>query len=292
MAKHIGLVLSSVVAGTLTLAATASAQNPPPAANLGDDTNHAFWMYEQAVALYGVDNGSYYSDPNSPEMNRWAGTLGNGNPEPCSITWVDPYNYSTIPSAVTKGSCFLTLAIRKADPTITSSVMSLGFGWATASPSARSYYDFIVAGKKFWNIAAVANIGVGDVLATKFGSDGGYTMVVVGAEAASPYDVNDTPNDLSDDLARIKVQVVDSTTTPHWNQDTRWGLDPRHPTQVGNQTYNQDQGIGYGYIFITVDSSGGIAGHAWSDQGQNQSDYYANNANGRPIVAGRFDRNK
>lgn len=288
MAKHTGLVLSSAIAATLTLAATAGAQPAP--ATLWDDTHHVFWMYEQAVALYGVDNGSWYADPNSSEMNRWAGTS-----EPCSITWVDPYSWSTTPSAVTKGSCFLTLAIRKADPTITSTVMSLSFGWGTSSPSARSYYDFIDQGKKFWNISQVADIGVGDVLATKYGSDGGYTMVVASIEAASAFDVNDTPNDLSDDLARIKVQVVDSTTTPHWNQDTRWGLDPRHPTVVGNPpvTVNQDQGIGYGFLFITVDpTTGGIAGHSWSDQGQNKSDYYVNDGTGRPIVAGRFDRTK
>ncbi|AKT42661.1 hypothetical protein [Chondromyces crocatus] len=249
MAKYSGLALSSFVAGALLTFAASTAQAAP-----GDPPLHLTYMYDLTAALDGVDSA-----------NTWI-----NNSDPCAITWAE--NNATA-NAATKGACFYTLALRKADPTLTTSRLNQWF--ASGSPDSPTYYDHIVAQHRFHNIVDVDHIFSGDVLVAKYTTQQnvttGYLMVVSDIEFRES---------LADGTERYLVEVIDSTRDPHGKYDTRWRTGVPHA-----------QGVGRGLIFLDADpSTGAIIGHSWSDQGLANSDYYT--LAQRPIVAGRFDRNQ
>src|SRR5689334_12007353 len=99
MAKHLGL-LSSLVAGAAVTLAASSAQ-----------AQTAFSYANELVANV------------TPEANSWN--------SPCAITWGDPATGIGY-SAVTNGTCLFTLSLKKADPTVTNSLLT--FWWGSSSP--------------------------------------------------------------------------------------------------------------------------------------------------------------
>ncbi|HSN97933.1 MAG TPA: hypothetical protein VLS89_06530, partial [Candidatus Nanopelagicales bacterium] len=206
MAKLTALVLSSLAAASLTLAASTSEAAPSiyPA--------HLDWMGGLVTNIV-------------PSDNSWAGAS-----TPCSINWATNV-------ATTKGACFLTLAIRQGDATITSTTMFQW--WGSSSPSSPTYHDQIAAGNRFYRLLDAGELVAGDVLSTKYLSQSnvttGYTMVVSTIESFAI---------LPDGTERFLVEVIDSATDPHGNQDTRYNIDPN----VGH-----DQGVGAGLIFIDAD---------------------------------------
>ncbi|EYF01989.1 hypothetical protein [Chondromyces apiculatus] len=251
MAKLNGLALSSIVAGALVSLAASTAHAAPITS-----TVHLDLMFDLAASLYGVDPAE--------GRNNWATPS-----EACAITWSGG---SAQPAALTKGACFFTLALRQADPTVTTTKMWQW--WGANNPSSPTYYDAVAAGAKFHNLPTVAEIVPGDLLVAKYTTQGGvltgYNMVV------STIDVFTV---LPNGNTRYILEVIDSTRDPHGEQDSRWN--------IGGDI----QGVGYGLIFLDANAAtGAIDGHSWSNQGKNQSDYYT--LAQRPLLAGRFDRNK
>ncbi|EYF01930.1 hypothetical protein [Chondromyces apiculatus] len=251
MAKLNGLALSSLVAGALITLAASSAQAAPVT-----DTAHLDYMNDLVASLTGVDPAE--------NRNNWASAS-----QACAITWA---NGSATPSALTKGACFFTLALSAAYPSVTGS--QLYTWWGGQSPSSPRYYDLIEAENHFWQVDLVEEILPGDVLSTKYlnrsGVNTGNTMVVADISFYTT---------LAGGTERYIVTVVDSTNSPHGQQDTRYDLD--YPIS----------GVGSGLIFLDADPvTGGVSGHSWSNQGQTYSSYYT--ITDRPLVVGRFDRNK
>ena len=150
MAKHTGLLLSSLVASALVSLAAAPAQ-----------AQTAFEWAEQLVTNV------------TPEANAWG--------MPCAITWGDP-DSGVGYSAITNGACLFTQSLKKSDPTITNSLLT--FWWGSANPASNAIHDYIVAENHFENID-FALVQSGDVLASKYtaaGGDTGYLMIVANSE--------------------------------------------------------------------------------------------------------------
>jgi hypothetical protein len=237
MAKHIGL-LSSLVAGAAVTLAASSAQ-----AQTALD-----WAQELVTNI-------------TPEANTW-GT-------PCSLVWGDPAA-GTGYSANTNGACLFTLSLKKADPTITNSLLT--FWWGSANPSSPILHDQIVAENHFTRIQDVALIQPGDLLAVKYtasGNETGYVMIVGNAELAGPG---------AGGSERYLLEVYDSTRSPHSSVDTRWNADAGA----------HDWGAGIGYLHLDADPSadGAIVAHTWSTD--LNGSYYTQEQ--RHLVVGRFVR--
>jgi hypothetical protein len=236
MAKHTGLLLSSLVASALVSLAAAPAQ-----------AQTAFEWAEQLVTNV------------TPEANTWG--------SPCDIVWGNPVSGAGY-SAKTNGACLFTQSLKKADPTITNSLLTFWFG--SASPDAMKYHDYIAAENKFENITDFALAQPGDVLATKYTSNGvsnGYLMILAHSEYVGE----------SNDVSRYLIQVYDSTRAPHADTDTRWNAD------MGAHDY----GVGTGYLYIDTNPlTGAILAHSWSLT--LSGTYYTQEQ--RHVVAGRFVR--
>ncbi|AKT37690.1 hypothetical protein [Chondromyces crocatus] len=252
MAKLNGLALSSLVAGALVSFAATTVEAAPVV-----PADHEALMSDLVAALVGVDP--------SENRNNWAAPN-----ESCAITWA---SRTSVPSALTRGSCFFTLALREAYPNVTPTRLSQWFG--SSNPSAAVYYDHIVEENRFWRLFDPAEVLVGDVLAVKYTTSGnvtvGYTLVVKGIEYQQTF---------SDGTERYVVEVVDSSNDPHGVHDTRYVSGGPHVA-----------GVGSGFLFLDADPvTGDYKGHSWSLQNQNQSSYYSIAT--RPIVVGRFDPNR
>ncbi len=129
--------------------------------------------------------------------------------------------------------------------------------------------------------ARAADIVPGDILAAAYTTDDvhGHTMVVGGARLDRAGVTSSIPGQPTVD--RWRVEVYDSTSTPHGATDSRWrGDDGAH-----------DQGIGRGEIYVfAATATGTIVGWTWSltsttvFQGTAPTD-----ADYRPLVAGAFE---
>ncbi len=151
MAKHTGLLLSSLVASALVSLAAAPAQAQ----------THFEWVEEMVTNV-------------TPDTNTWA--------MPCAITWGDPATGAGY-SASTNGACLFTQSLRMADPTITGSLLT--FWWGSSNPASNVIHDHIAAENHFEHLDDFALVMPGDVLASKYsasGGDTGYTMIVAYAE--------------------------------------------------------------------------------------------------------------
>jgi len=237
MSKHTGLLLSSAIAGALVTLAAGPAQAQ----------QSAFQYVEELVTNI------------TPEANTWG--------SPCDIVWGDLAS-GTGYSAKTNGACLFTQSLKKADPTITNSLLTFWFG--SASPDSTKYHDFILAENKFENITDFALAQPGDILASKYLSNNintGYLMVLAYSEYVGE----------SNGVSRYLIQVYDSTRAPHANTDTRWNGD------AGAHDY----GVGTGYLYVdTNPMTGEILAHSWSTV--LNGTYYTQQQ--RHLAVGRFVR--
>jgi hypothetical protein len=189
-----------------------------------------------------------------PADNAW-GT-------PCSINW-------TSYTATTNGACLFSLSLIQANLSYTTQTIK-GF-WGSTNPGSALFYDKIVAGVHFTNITNIANIASGDLISIKYTSTTGASMMVdVAPVAWSP-----ATAPLQTGTSQWIVGIIDSTTTPHGDTDSRWhaDVDGAH-----------DQGVGTGDMRLYTDATGAIVGYTWTLD--NGSVYYDQAT--RQLGVGRF----
>lgn len=143
--------------------------------------------------------------------------------------------------------------------------------WSNSnSPNSAQYFDAINAGTSFTKIPKVAHIQRGDIIAIKYiQSDGsgnsGHTMIA----STLPKLVAQT-NPIVNNTLQYELQILDSTSTPHGQDDSRINT--------------SGQGLGRGTIRIYATTSGDVAGYTWSKTG---GTFYGPNQ--RPLVIGRLN---
>ncbi|AKT38121.1 hypothetical protein [Chondromyces crocatus] len=200
----------------------------------------------------------------TPANNTWG--------SPCAIDWLAG-------TAVTNGACAFTLSLAHAYPTVTSTVRLQW--WGASNPGAPVYYDQIGLEKKFWSITDVLDVLPGDIVATKYAGSGSSTTGTIFVVAEINHELT-----LPSGNERYRVDIVDSTSSPHGSSDSRYqAVSSSPPVHV--------QGIGTGEIFLDFDPvSGTYAGHTWSTS--TGATYYPNTSGsgGRQLVVGRFDELK
>lgn len=201
---------------------------------------------------------SQNNDYGSPAVISWAGVDG------ASVS----YNRS-------KCAPFVTRMIKQ------------GRGWSdddfrswfgTSGPDSAQYYDRITAGGAPFSssVTNIAGVRPGDVIAFRYDANGtsgsGHTMLAAGA----PVEIAPV-RPFVPGTTQYTVEVADSTSSPHGNDDSRRYL-------VGTSWKEQD-GAGKGKIRLYTDALGQIVGHTWSLK---STSYYPNVAGSRPIAIGRI----
>jgi len=145
------------------------------------------------------------------------------------------------------------------------------------NPKASDYHDEIVNGNRFRRILRVEDLRPGDYLAIRFydghenkkgAEDTGHVMLV--DEAPHPMEAVDP---IVSGTTQFSIRVVDSSASGHGKEDTR------HLPSGG-----YSGGIGIGNFRIYANSSGEIAGCAWSTSPK--SEFF--HAPDRNLVAGRL----
>jgi hypothetical protein len=195
---------------------------------------------------------------------------------PASITYVNGVIHAT-----TECAPLVRLVLVDAYASVTGAVLK-GLTGST-QPDSAQFHDAIAAQTGFVQgtfafhaCSAVSAIQPGDILAAKYTSThgSGHTMLMntitlVGSHLTGIF-VGMTVN-------KYRVQVIDSTSTPHSG-------DPQYPDSRGAT----GQGIGSGYILLYEnDQTGALVGWTWNTK--QQTPYQSFNPAGsdyRPIVAG------
>ena len=115
-------------------------------------------------------------------------------------------------------------------------------------PYAGHWHDAVVAGRGFEQIKKLSDAKPGDVLAVKFPPhmpDSGHIMLL----AETPTQIT-AREPIEPGTQQWSVPIIDSTKIPHGPDDTR--------ESTGST------GVGRGTIRIYTDSTGAVAGYAWS----------------------------
>ena len=140
-------------------------------------------------------------------------------------------------------------------------------------PTARRFYDAIVAGRGFHPVGKVGDARPGDIIAMKYqpgGENTGHIMIVAEpprrAEKATPPMVEGTEQWL--------VPIIDETASGHGAADTRRGADGKYRG-----------GLGRGIFRLYARADGSVAGYTWSTFGN--SKFYGDDD--RVLAIGRFD---
>lgn len=152
---------------------------------------------------------------------------------------------------------------RQAYPNLTYTVMSSLFDWG--SPNAERWYDGIIEERSYSNnqgtfgavcLTNLWSLERGDILVSKYNTENasGHVMMFGDTWSFGVFELDDIPNYTEAEVT--VVSVLDSTSSPHGDYDTRAGAD-------NNGT--DDQGLGAAFILILSDAdSGEIIGWTWS----------------------------
>lgn len=197
---------------------------------------------------------------------------------PASITYVNGIIQATAECAP-----LVRLVLENAYASVTGTVLK-GLTGST-QPDSAQFHDAIAAQKTFVQgnntfafqaRSTVSAIQPGDILAAKYDSThgSGHTMLV---NSITLVGSNLTGIFAGMTVNKYRVQVIDSTSTPHSG-------DPNYPDSRGTS----GQGIGSGYIYLYENAqTGALVGWTWNTkqvtpyQGVNPA-----GSNYRPIVAG------
>lgn len=140
-------------------------------------------------------------------------------------------------------------------------------------PTANRYYAAIADQRGFIHVKKVGSAKPGDIIAVSYPydkSNTGHVMLI----AEAPKKI--TPvKPLIDGTEQWQVVIIDSSKSPHWKNDTRWGSDGK-----------RHNGLGKGLLRLYTDSEGEIAGYAWSLGPK--SEYHDRKE--RPLAIGRLDK--
>lgn len=232
-----------------------------------------------------------FTSPRAPRAPRIAESLETGAPP--HLCWAQelidnllPENnvYGTSPSYILwEGVNGTHHENRTVCATFLSCLLRQGYGWTTTdlrnwlgstSPNSSMYHDAIVTRNGFLEVPQVADVLPGDVLAIRYDEDSsasGHIAVVVSAPAPR---VASSP--LVPETAQFDVTVVDSTSSGHGATDSRLLLDGTF-----------DAGAGSGVMRLYADSTGRLAGYAWSTS---SGSLFYGIGSSRHMVIGRLNR--
>ncbi|MCR9199891.1 MAG: hypothetical protein NXI04_14745 [Planctomycetaceae bacterium] len=153
---------------------------------------------------------------------------------------------------------------RQAYPNLTYTVMSSLFEWG--SPNAERWYDGIIEQRSYSNnqgtfgtvcLTNLWNMSRGDILVSKYdtGSASGHVMMLGDVWSFGVFPLNGEIPGFNQAEVSV-VSILDSTSSPHGDYDTRKGAEANNA---------DDQGIGAAFILILTDpNSGEIIGWTWS----------------------------
>ncbi len=140
-------------------------------------------------------------------------------------------------------SGFWNALLPKSYPAITPGVLQ---SWLKRRrPTASDYYDAIKGHRGFLSCDRIVDLKPGTFIAIKYekgSGNTGHTFLV----DESPHLISAQPP-TEPDTTQYSVHILDVTSTPHGEGDTRSGT-----------------GLGLGYLRIYVNSDGTFAGHCWS----------------------------
>lgn len=139
------------------------------------------------------------------------------------------------------------------------------YGWEKAyfkvwlgvsRPYAYHYFDAIMAGNGFAPIHQINDVQPGDIIAIRYvdrsehDNNTGHCMLV----ADTPHGLTPKPL-LVNGTNQYTVRVIDSSKSPHGNDDSRRISD--------SQEYD---GLGQGNLRLYADNEGNVVGYSWSTQ--------------------------
>jgi hypothetical protein len=148
-------------------------------------------------------------------------------------------------------------------------------------PSSARYHDNIVHANNFQRITTASQVRRGDIVAIKYidktSGGTGHTMIAAGAAVR-----RSTPTaPLVENTDQYELRIIDSTSSPHSQGDTRKGTGPNGSDQ---------DGAGLGTVRLYADKTTGvITGYTWSLS--SGSSYYTASApasDRRSLVVGRM----
>lgn len=173
------------------------------------------------------------------------------------------YDDDEVLHARSKCGSYVAKVWRQSYPGLQYSVMSSLFEWG--SPNARRWYDGINEQRTHDTnngtfgtvvLTSVWDLSAGDVLVSKYqkGSSSGHVMMFDMAARKGVLDVEQIPG--YNEVEVFAVSILDCTSSPHGDCDTRKGAEPDN---------TDDQGIGRALIYIMADpETGEMVGWTWS----------------------------
>ena len=243
---------------------------------------HAAWPADH------IDQAQWWVDTVAADNNAYGA--------PPAIWWLGRAQH-----ALTKCGSFTALLLKEAYPgVITDDVLKALTTPSSSSPYADQWYQAIdtqahddVSGIGFVKRSTVANIHAGDVLASEYAVNGdtGHVMTV-GSITLTNTGV--PPPHVIPGVALVnkyRVQVYDSTKSPHGSYASNPYPDSRYMTQQSGFILVDDQGLGSGTIVIYENTANGaLVAWAWNVSPGTGSFYYSVPGGVgyeyRPLVAG------
>lgn len=189
------------------------------------------------------------------------------------VTWAGQHG-ATIYQSFTDCSGLLTALLRQTYD-LTDNEFKSWLG--TKDPRASTYYSATINERGFNRITNINNVQSGDVISayyleniTDTTKPSGHVMLV----GSSPV-LTTSKSPLVSGTQQWLVEVIDSTSSPHYKLDTRYI----------SATNSYRQGLGRGTIRLYTDTNGVIVGYAWSTA--TGTTYYDDTTH--PVAVGRLN---
>lgn len=247
----IALIVGGTLAASTVAAGPAYATDPYSQALLNSQNDVADAL--NAIGWPTADTSGY---------NFYPGALGHAD-NGSSVTWGTPGSPTTY-HGETKCAALLTLSLTHSYSWATGTYFTNNF--ASTSPTAAKYYDVLSAGtaQHFDSVSHVQDLQAGDIIAIKYtdsgGSEGDPTGHVMTVLSTQTYN-----RDGDTSTTEYAIRVIDSTSNPHGVVSSSSGSPYQSfpDTRATTSNVTEYSGIGKGWIFIQVDSTGVPTGYWW-----------------------------